>query len=179
MKLLVALMAVASLAGCATSTAATAQPAASSSPASSPAAIVAPPSSPSPGGGYKLPSPSPLPVGTPVAAQVLKPATVLPAVALCSTPTYATADGNYLPLSCRDGSLNVVAWRLYTQIGPHVLAAGKQPAIAELQAAVNADFGLHATAVEISYSYQLAAAYYGWTFPARTLCELIYQSSNC
>ena len=178
MRLVIALMVVASLAGCATSTGATAQPAPSSSPAARVATVPASPSQ-SPSAGYKVPSPSPLPVGTPVAVQVLKPATVLPAVALCSTEVYATADGNYLPLSCRDGALNVTAWRLYVQIGPHVLAAGKRPTIDQLQTAVDADFGLHATAVEISYSYQLAAAYYGWTFPPNTPCQLIYQSSSC
>jgi hypothetical protein len=57
----------------------------------------------------------------------LAPATVMPAVGLCSAPLIATADGNFEPLFCSRGALNVAAWRKYTELGPHILGAGGYP----------------------------------------------------
>src|SRR5213083_550405 len=47
---------------------------------------------------------------TPVAQQVLPPATDQPVAKLCAKPIVTTADGNALPLACRNGALNVTAW---------------------------------------------------------------------
>ncbi len=98
---------------------------------------------------------------------------------LCSTPVSTTADGNYLPLFCAAGELNVVAWKGYAKITPHVLSAGPNPSLEQLRAAFNADFGLHATNVEALYGYQLAEAYYGWKFSPSPACEDIYGLATC
>ena len=117
--------------------------------------------------------------GSPVATTVLAPATVLPVAALCSTPVYATADGNFEPRFCGDGSINVVAWTRYATMSPRLLGAGREAGPDEVTAAIKADSAAHLTNVEVLDSYQLAAAYYGWSFTPNPACELLYQAASC
>jgi len=107
-------------------------------------------------------SSSPLPVGSPVAARILAPATVMPVVGLCSAVLEHTADGNAWPLLCRGGRVNVLAWAFYAQLLPHTLAAGRQATLADVWAAMCHEG--NATNVELEYGFDIAAAYYGWTF---------------
>ena len=165
MRLLLALMAVASLtAGCASSTASSAQPAKSSSlvPRAVATVQVSPPI-PSPGTGIKLPSPSPSPAGTPIAAEILAPAKVMPAVALCTTPVQAYQDGNAGPLFCRNGALNMAVWNWFeSSLHPAVMAAGPGLSATAQEAALCARNGGNMTNPELESAYWLAAAYYGW-----------------
>ena len=149
--LLLAVMAVATLAGCASSTASSAQLAKSSSPAPRAVATVqVSPPSPSPGTGIKLPSPSPSPAGTPVAAEILAPAKVMPAVALCTTPVQAYQDGNAGPLFCRNGALNVAVWNWFeSSLHPAVMAAGPGRSATAQEAALCARNGGNMTNPEL------------------------------
>ena len=129
--------------------------------------------------GERNPSPAPSPSGAPVAARVLPPSTVMPIGSLCVTDVFQTADGNFEPRFCGDGSVNVAAWERYAPITPNILAAGLHPSLDALDAAFSADFGGHATDVEELYGYQLAAAYYGWSFTPNPACEFIYKMPVC
>jgi hypothetical protein len=118
------------------------------------------------------PSPSTPPVGTPVARQVLPPATVMPAVDLCSADLVGTANGNVYPLLCQSGAVNVAAWRFYVQVSSNILALGRDVALEQVQAALCADQSQnHATYVEESSAYEVAAAYYGWSFTPEPNCR--------
>jgi hypothetical protein len=100
-----------------------------------------------------------------VARQVLPPARSLPVVALCSQPLITSADGGATPLICTNGALNVLAWKFYAAISPRVLSAGTAATDRSVRAAMCADWiGGHATAPEERSAYELAAAYYGWSF---------------
>ena len=131
-------------------------PTAASAPSASPTASP----SPSPLPAY---SPSPLPAGSPVARHTLAPATVLPVIALCSTPVTHTADGNAYPLRCRSGALNVTAWNFYAGLVPTTMALGYNPTVTRINAALCHDsVTMHDTGPELQYGYEMAAAYNGW-----------------
>jgi len=98
-----------------------------------------------------------------VAQQVLVPATVLPAGALCTTPVKVFQDGNVGPEFCRAGALNVAAWKWYEQLQPPVMAAGPGLSPAAQKAALCAIGPQNLTNVESDRAYWLAAVYYGWT----------------
>jgi hypothetical protein len=126
-----------------------------------------------------LPSPvavpdSPPPVGTPVAAQVLPPATVLPVVPLCGTPIQLYQDGNAGPLVCADGGIVVAAWTYFGPIDPNTLSVGPSPTVTTVEAAMCADLVLHATNPMVEIDYKLAAAYYGWHLSFDLLGFLMY-----
>ena len=109
--------------------------------------------------------PSPFSSSTPVARQVLPPARSLPVVALCSQLLTPSQDGGATPLTCANGALNILAWRLYATLSPRVLSAGSATTDSKVRAAMCADWiGGHATAPEERSAYELAAAYYGWSF---------------
>ena len=112
-----------------------------------------------------------------VAAKTLPPATVSPVARLCSADLTETADGNWEPRFCADGSINVVAWREYAQFSPHILAAGRGATVAQIDAALKADRG--PTLVEELDSYLLARAYYGWHFSPDPACEYLYKQAAC
>ena len=99
----------------------------------------------------------------------------MPAIALCSTPIVATANGNAWPLRCRNGAINVPAWNFYTRVVPATMALGYKPSLAELNGALCTDSRrFHDTAPELGYGYELAAAYNGWTFvfsPTEMTCR--------
>ena len=124
------------------------------------------------------PSPDKSPQGTPVAAQILAPAKVLPVVGLCTAPLFEEADGNAEPQYCRDGSINVEAWRYYNRISPNILGAGPQATVDEIHAAFRADGRNHPTSPMEQQAYHLAAAYYGWTFTPDPSCWL-WGTTNC
>lgn len=135
--------------------------------ASQPAATAAPSPTPSPTPAAPLvaDSPAPLPAGTPVAGRVLPPATVMPLRSLCTTPLQHDADGNADPQFCRDSSINVEAWQYFSSVDSHVLGLGRGATVDDVKAAINADFRVnHSTNAIESSGYDLARAYYGWTF---------------
>ena len=140
----------------------------SSNPATS---TIAPPvyspvptDSPSPTPSPISDSPSPLPSGTPVPRQTLAPAKQPPVINLCSTPIQVYQDGNAGPLFCSNG-LNVKAWNFFVPISSHVLALDSSATVSAVQTALCADMSsYHATAVEETSAYQLAAGYEGWRF---------------
>ena len=131
---------------------------------SSPEAVNSPSPSPSVSASS---SPAPTAVGgeTPVAKQVLSPATDGPVADLCSAPVATTADGNASPLLCKSGALNVQAWRFYAGVSASILGLGLNPTEGQAESAVCDDLNHnHATRVEEVNGYKLAATYYGWTF---------------
>jgi hypothetical protein len=110
----------------------------------------------------------------PVAEQVLPPATDLPVAMLCSKGIVAAADGNATPLFCRNGAVNVLAWKYYSEISESILSLGQNPNEGQPQSAICDDIAHNGAtrATEVS-GYRLAAAYYGWTFtfdPAKVTC---------
>jgi hypothetical protein len=100
-----------------------------------------------------------------VARQVLRPARSLPLVALCSQPLTVYQDGNAGPILCSNGALNVSAWKYFVPLGPRVLGAGPTASLGAVQKAICRDWSIsHATDVQERTAYELAAAYYGWSF---------------
>jgi hypothetical protein len=100
-----------------------------------------------------------------MARQVLPPSRWLPAVALCSQDLTIKQDGSAGPVLCANGSLNVKAWRYFATLTPRVLSAGPPASLAAVQSAIRRDCKVgHATAAQERTAYDLAAAYYGWTF---------------
>ena len=164
MRWTVVLAAAVVMIGCASSS-----PVAVSSPSASPQPAATPPvaASPSPGPRTEpliVPNP-PLPIGKPVSRQVLAPAKVLPTARLCQYRLTYTADGNFIPLFCRGGALNVLAWRAYVQIGPNVMSLSRSATLIQVETAMCRDGKLlHATAPEKEYAYDISSAYYGWKF---------------
>ncbi len=138
---------------------------------SSPSAIAR---SPSP-----VSSASPVASPSPVARQVLPPAKSLPVVALCAQPLATDQTGNAGPLLCSDGGLNVLAWRFYAPLAPKVLSAGPAASLKAAEAAVCGDvITKHATVLEELSAYDLAAAYYGWSFSTDPT-DVLYSMSTC
>ncbi len=108
------------------------------------------------------PSPTPPPVGTPVARRVLPPATMLPAVDLCSSPVQVFQDGNAGPLFCISGAINTLAWEFFAQLHPRVMSLGLAATLADIEPAICADLGQrHITQPEEDSAYVLAWRYYG------------------
>jgi len=109
-----------------------------------------------------------------VPAQVLAPASDLPVANLCSAQITVTADGNATPLLCHSGALNVQAWKFYAGVSASVLGLGLNPTQGQVESAICDDLKhQHATKPEETSGYQLATAYYGWTFnldPAKVVC---------
>jgi hypothetical protein len=118
-------------------------------------------------------------VGTPVAQQTLPPATERPIGQLCSAPIQTTANGNAGPLLCRGGEVNVLAWRHYAEVSNTVLGLGQNPTQGQVEGALCADLRTnHATASIESSGYQLAKAYYGWSFLTDPT-QVMYKSPPC
>jgi hypothetical protein len=137
----------------------------------------------SPGAIAHSPSPSSSPTLTvspsPVARSVLPPAKSLPAVALCAQPLVTDQAGNVEPLLCSDGGLNVLAWKFYAPLAPKVLAAGTAASFKVVQAAICGDvITKHATVLAELNAYNLAAAYYGWSFTTDPT-DVLYSMSTC
>jgi hypothetical protein len=160
MKPFVAVVALVLLSGCMRHPVAAQSTPAIDSPSAA-AATPRPSPSPSP---IVFMTPSPAPVGTPVARQVLAPARVVPAVALCATPIQRYQDGNAGPLFCRSGAIVVAAWRYFAPVDSRVMALGPAPSLDDVKSAISADFDRRSTNVNEYSGYQLARAYYGWNF---------------
>jgi len=110
-----------------------------------------------------------------VPQQVLPPATDPPIAMLCSKPIVSGADGNASPLFCRDGAVNVLAWKFYSDISQSILGLGQNPNEGQPQAAMCDDIAHNGatSATEVS-GYRLAKAYYAWTFtfdPTKVKCQ--------
>jgi hypothetical protein len=163
MRWTVALAAAVVLMSCTSSS-----PVAVSSPSASSLPVATPPAA-SPSAGLTtqpliVPGP-PLPVGKPVAREVLAPATVLPIARLCQLRLTTTADGNYTPTLCRGAAINVLAWRAYVGIAPSVMSLSRSATMVEVEQAMCRDGkSRHDTNPELEYAYGLSAAYYGWKF---------------
>jgi hypothetical protein len=85
-------------------------------------------------------------------------------VELCSQPVTTTPDGNAAPLLCSNGGLNILAWHFFAPLTPRTLAAGAAATLRAVQSAVCGDWMKKATAPQARSAYELAAAYYGWSF---------------
>ena len=107
---------------------------------------------------------SPTALGASVASRVLPPATVLPAVPLCTTPVQVYKDGNAGPLLCKGGALNVNAWQWFEQnLQAPVMAAGPGLSAGAQRTALCRVGPQNMTVPEAQSAYWLAAVYYGWT----------------
>jgi hypothetical protein len=149
--------------------------------------VATPQETPSPTVTASSPSPSPspsasdgsAPVGTPVPQQTLAPATERPIGQLCSAPIQITANGNAGPLLCRGGEVNVMAWRHYADVSNTVLGLGQNPTQGQVEGALCADLRTnHATPSIETSGYQLAKAYYAWSF-ATDPTQVMYKSPPC
>ncbi len=129
------------------------------STAHSTAIVQSPASTPSPAA-----SPSPVESPSLVARQALPPARSLPIVALCTQSLTVAQDGNAGPLLCANGSLNVSAWKFFAPLSPNLLSAGPGVSEQAVESALCADVRAHATYPQERSAYELAAAYYGWSF---------------
>jgi len=171
MKVLLAPLAIALMAGCASQpVAVTPAPSVATTATSTPGPSASPSSTATPSG---------VPVGTPVSPRVLAPAPDLPVGPLCSTPIQTTADGNASPLFCRRGEVNVQAWSFYATVSASILGLGLNPTEGQAEAAICDDFNHnHATKPEETNGYALAAAYYGWSF-GKDPTLVMYQAPPC
>jgi len=107
-------------------------------------------------------SPSPPPIGEAVVRRVLAPATVLPAVNLCTSPVTQLQDGNAWPLFCLGGEINVAAWNYFVPLRPRLMSLGPNAQLDVILTAYCADIGQdHLTLPEEESVYSLAWQYYG------------------
>ena len=95
--------------------------------------------------------------------EVLAPATVPPAVGLCSAQLSYAADGNASPLFCSNHEINRLAWTYFAMGKPRVMALGLDASPSDVGSAVSADLSNSTGPIECS-AYELAAVYYGWSF---------------
>lgn len=101
-----------------------------------------------------------------VVTHALPPAVVPPVVSECSLSVTETADGNFTPLFCNGGGINVLAWQGYAKLNPAVMSLGPGASMQQVEQAMCSDMtsSVHATAPEETNVELLAARYYGWTF---------------
>jgi hypothetical protein len=96
----------------------------------------------------------------------------MPAVDLCSADLVYTANGNVYPRLCQGGSVNVPAWRFYVPISSNLMSLGRDATADQVHTAMCSDQSeYHATYVEESSAYELAAAYFGWSFASEPNCR--------
>jgi hypothetical protein len=125
------------------------------------------------------PSDNLVPVGEPVAQQILPPATERPLGQLCTAALQVYANGNAGPLLCRGGEVNVQAWRHYKDVSNTVLGLGQNPTQGQVEGSLCADIRLnHATPSIESNGYVLAKAYYSWSFPTDPT-QVMYKTPPC
>lgn len=100
----------------------------------------------------------------PVVTRALPPASGPPVVAECTSALKETRDGNFSPLYCPNGGINVLAWQAYAKLNPSVMALGPSTTALQVTQAMCADLAssVHATVAEEVAMEQLAARYYGW-----------------
>jgi hypothetical protein len=94
----------------------------------------------------------------------LAPATVPPAVGLCTAQLNRDQNGNVSPLFCSSGEINTLAWSYFAQQQLTVMALGPHVTPADVITAVEQDLRLRASATTECSAAMLAAAYYGWNF---------------
>lgn len=92
---------------------------------------------------------------------------------------FVTTEGLYGPPFCVDGSINENAWGYFSEVSPHVLAAGRGAAVDQVDHAIQTDAGQGATADQEYWAYSLAAAYYGWSFTPDPACVQLYGEDSC
>ena len=88
----------------------------------------------------------------------------MPVAPLCSAPIQEFQDGNAGPLFCGYGAIIVEAWRYFAPIDTHLMSLGRSATIAQVKAAIVADFRTHTTNPIEGSGYELARAYNHWTF---------------
>lgn len=92
----------------------------------------------------------------------LAPATVPSRIAECEHQLTFAVDGTVGPLKCANGDLNVLAWQHYAPAAPHLLSAGPFASPGQVLEAMCKD---KSSTIPIEgEAYQLAQAYYGWSF---------------
>ncbi len=118
--------------------------------------------------------------------QILKPAQVPPKHGECSLSLTHTGDGNVLPLLCRNGGVNVLAWRFYARGGSYLFSLGGHATYKRVERyfcslLIPNRSGL--TYPEVGSMYTLASSYYRWTFNSPplatanpTVCARLLQS---
>ena len=100
-------------------------------------------------------------------------------VALCSQPLTTDQYGATVPLLCTDGGLNVLAWKFYAPVAPRVLSAGAAATVPVVQTALCRDVNIsHARVLDALSAYDLAAAYYAWSFSTDPT-DILYSMSRC
>lgn len=97
--------------------------------------------------------------------EILAPAKDLPLVGLCSSPLQQAADERTKPLTCHDGSINVLAWKFYAPTSDSMFRLGRDGSQALAEEAMCDDLGhFHSTRMREADAFVLASAYFGWNF---------------
>ncbi len=111
---------------------------------------------------------------------VLAPAIVRPVVPECSTPLTHTQDGNVTPLTCKNGDINVPAWKFYAPLSSEVMALGAHMGVEIVLHTMCSDVKVHhATRVEEVRGAQLASDYYGWGMNQAVTAFVVSPTSGC
>jgi hypothetical protein len=98
---------------------------------------------------------------------VLAPATVPPKVSECTQQLTYGNDGTAGPISCADGGVNVLAWNYYARVHSPVMGLGQDATPGQVLQTMCTDVDANPSNLSIPIeidSYDLAAAYYGWSF---------------
>lgn len=94
---------------------------------------------------------------------LLAPATVKPVGSECHESLTHTMDGNVLPLLCRGGGVNVLAWNFYTELlSPAMDLDAHATRCQQFDALTDTASGGGQDAPQLYSAYTLVAAYYGW-----------------
>ncbi|MGA9775452.1 MAG: hypothetical protein WBU92_05975 [Candidatus Dormiibacterota bacterium] len=105
-------------------------------------------------------------------------ATAAPVVGECATALQHQLSGAVTPITCPDGSVNVLAWDYLIQYNYEVQALGPTPSLGELEGAFCSKYQVQATPEPVALDlYQIAAAYYGWHFSSNP--STIVSGASC
>ena len=107
-----------------------------------------------------------VPTTSPAGFAILAPTTVPPVSAECNLPVTESEDGNWSPLLCSDGGVNVPAWGRYAHLitAPLFVLGRNATESAVIATMCQADTEGNATLPEVQSAESLAGAYYGWPF---------------
>lgn len=105
-------------------------------------------------------------------------ATAAPMVGECAASLQHQPSEAVTPLTCPDGSVNVLAWDYLIRYNYEVQALGSTPSLGELEGAFCSKYQVQATPEPVAIDlYQIAAAYYGWHFFANP--STIVSGASC
>ncbi len=94
---------------------------------------------------------------------ILAPATVAPAVDICSQQLLHAVDGTVGPIKCDSGGLNQLAWQTYAENNPVTFGLGPNATPQQVHDALCIDVQKQTIPI-MGEIYQLAQLYYGWQF---------------